>query len=185
VIDGARASPPVLELDGLRWREASPDDAAELAQLVAASHADLAYGLPLSEAAIGAALNRPGLRHAMLCTRGPRVVGAAATRNRNQQAQNLQLACLFARPAGAGAALAVYVRHLFWSLPLHRVYAQFPAVPGTAGQERLLRAAGFTCEGRLAGQALIGGRALDLLCYGLLRRDFDRWCQENEPRLAL
>jgi RimJ/RimL family protein N-acetyltransferase len=185
VIDGARAAPPVLELDGLRWREATPADAAHFERLVASTHADLAYGLPVSETALREALNRPGLRHAMLCTRGSRVVGAAATRNRNQQSQNLQLIGLFVRPAGVGAALAMYVRHLFWTMPLHRVYAQFPAVAGAAGRERLLRGAGFAYEGRLAGHALIGGRPRDLLCYGLLRRDFDRWCLENEPRLAL
>jgi hypothetical protein len=121
----------------------------------------------------------------MLCLRGSEPIGAAATNRRNHRSMNLRLLCFFAEPARSALPLAAYVRHLFWSLPLHRVYAQLPIVVGATAYVRMLKSAGFQEEGVVRGYAVAGGRPRDLALLGLLREEFETWCRENENRLAL
>ena len=178
-------SPPVLEIDGFAWRAAEPSDGPALEALAARSTNRVLFGLPGSEREFAAGVGRPGFRMAMLCLRGSKPVGAAATNLRNHRSLNLRLVCFFADPVRAALPLAAYVRHLFWSLPLHRVYSQLPMVGGATAYVRLLKGAGFQEEGVIRGHAVVGGRPRDLAVLGVLREEFETWCRENEKRLAL
>jgi hypothetical protein len=181
----AGPSPAVLEIDGFSWRFAGPSDAPSLELLAARSSHRTLFNLPGSEREFEARVGWPGFRIPMLCLRGSKPVGAAATDRRNHRSLNLRLICFFAEPARAAVPLAAYVRHLFWSLPLHRVYAQLPMVGGATAYVRLLKNAGFQEEGVVRGYAMVGGRPRDLAVLGVLREEFETWCSENEKRLAL
>lgn len=181
----ARPSPAILDLDGFVWRQAVPSDAPALEALAAKDGNRSLFKLPASEEEFAVRMDGPGFRRAMLCTRGRKPIGAAATTLRDQRNLNLQLLCFFAEPAGHVRPLAVYVRHLFWSLPLHRIYVQLPLVAGATSYLRLLTGAGFQHEGVVRGHGLVRGRPCDVAVVGLLRGDFEAWCQENESRLAL
>lgn len=181
----AGPSPAVLEIDGFAWRIAGPSDAPALEALAARATNRLLFSLPGSESAFEAAVGWPGFKMPMLCLRGSKPVGAAATNLRNNHSLNVRLICFFAEPVRAFLPLATYVRHLFWSLPLHRVYCQFPMVAGATAYVRLLKGAGFQEEGVIRGHALVGGKPCDVAVLGLLRVEFESWCRENENRLAL
>jgi hypothetical protein len=185
VIEPARPSRGILEIDGYAWRQAVPSDAAALEALAARDGNRLLFNLPGSEGEFAVRVGRPGFRRAMLCLQGRKPVGAAATTLRDQRSLNLQLMCFFTQPARAVAPLAVYLRNLFWSSPLHRVYVQLPLVAGATSYIRLLTGAGFQQEGVVRGHGLVRGRPCGVALLGLLRRDFEAWCQEKESRLAL
>ena len=121
----------------------------------------------------------------MVCWRESKPIGAASTGQRSFHSQNVRLTCFFAEPAASALPLAAYVRHLFWKLPLHRVYCQFPLVAGGAEYVDLLKDSGFQDEGIIRGHALINGKPCDVAVLGVLRDEFDLWCRENETRLAL
>lgn len=181
----ARPSPGILGIDGFTWRQAIAEDAPTLEALAARDGNRSLFNLPASEEEFSARVGQPGFRRAMLCFNGTIPIGAAATTLRDQRSLNLQLMCFFDQPTRAVTPLAVYVRHLFWSVPLHRVYVQLPLVAGATSYLRLLTGAGFQKEGVVRGHALVGGRPRDVAVVGLLRRDFEAWCRENELRLAL
>jgi hypothetical protein len=121
----------------------------------------------------------------MVCSRDNQVIGAAAVTIRNQRSLNLQMVCWFVAPSGATLPLAVYVRHIFWSQLIHRVYAQFPVIDGSEQYARLLLSVGFREEGVVRGHALIDQRPHDLQGMAILRGEFDAWCLQEEPRLSL
>lgn len=185
VKSGAGPTPGVLELDGFAWRTAGPSDAVTLEALAARDGNRILFNLPGSEDEFAARVGGPGFRRAMLCFKENGPIGAAATRARDQRSANLQLMCFFVQPARAVLPLAVYVRHLFWSAPLHRVYLQLPMIAGAAGYIRLLQSVGFQQEGLVRGHGLVRDRPCDVALLGLLRTDCEAWCQENESRLAL
>jgi hypothetical protein len=179
------AVPPVLELDGFAWREAGPADAGTLEALAAHGSHRVLFNLPASSDEFLARVGRPGFRIAMICTHDLKPIGAAATTERNNRSLNVQLLCLFVEPSEAALPLAAYVRHLFWSLPLHRVYVQMPRVRGADAYLQLLQACGFQNEGTVSEHAMIAGKPTDVAVLGLLRREFEAWCQEHEKRLAI
>lgn len=181
----ARPKPAVLGIDGFAWRAAGPSDAPALEGLAAHAKNRLLFNLPESQEAFEAAVGWPGFRLPMLCLRDSKPIGAAATSLRNNHNQNLRLIGFFADPVRAALPLAAYVRHLFWMLPLHRVYCQFPMVVGAATYVRMLKEAGFQEEGMIHGHALVGGKPCDVAVLGVLRDEFEIWCLENEIRLAL
>ena len=183
--DAARPSRAILDLDGFAWRPAGPSDAAVLEALAAHDGNRFLFNLPASEDEFAARVDRPGFRRVMLCFEGPKPFGAAATALRDQRSLNLQLLCFFTQPARAVAPLAVYLRHLFWSSPMHRIYVQLPLVEGATAYLSLLTGAGFQDEGVVRGHGLVQGLPCDVAVVGLLRKDFEAWCQENEIRLAL
>jgi hypothetical protein len=185
VIVAARPSAGILAMDGFVWRHAAPLDAPALESLASRDGNRTLFNLPGSEEEFAARVNRPGYRLAMLCLRGQRPIGAAATFARDQRSLNLQLMCFFAQPARSVMPLAVYVRHLFWSVPLHRIYVQLPLIAGASSYIRLLSSAGFQQEGVVRGHGLVRGRPCDVALLGMLRQDCEAWCQENENRLAL
>ena len=175
----------VLELDGFGWREARPTDAPKLEALASLDGNRTLFNLPGSEPEFAARVGGPGFRRAMLCFQDNATIGAAGTRSRDQRNANLQLMCFFAEPPKAVLPLAMYVRHLFWSAPLHRVYLQLPVVAGAPAYIGLLNSVGFQQEGLVRGHGLVGGEPCDVALLGLLRVDCEAWCQENESRLVL
>lgn len=181
----ASPSAPVLALDGFAWRFAGPGDATVLDSIAAHGSNRVLFTLPESEGEFAVRLSGTGLRFPMLCTRDSRPCGAAVLGTRSTRDLNAMISCFFIEPSESTLPLAAYVRHVFWMQPLHRLFAQMPMVEGSADYVRLLTGVGFIEEGVVAKHALIGGEAVDVVILGLLRRDFERWCTEKEPRLSL
>jgi RimJ/RimL family protein N-acetyltransferase len=89
-------------------------------------------------------------------------------------------------PERCRVALGLYLRRVFWSHPLHRVYALVPAaLPQTRAYVDLLGACGFVHEGCLLGHLMVKGHLHDLDVFGLLRSDFEAWAQRLRPEWAL
>ena len=59
------------------------------------------------------------------------------------------LVALLARPSEAGLPLALYIRHAFWSYPLHRLFTHVPALPDSEPYRDALLGIGFKREGVL------------------------------------
>ena len=185
MIARAEASPPVLQIDAYVWRRALPTDAATFEALAAHGTNRIVFNLPRSADEFAVRMGGPTFGQPMLCLRRSTPVGAAGTTSRNRRSLNLQLACFFVQPARAVLPLAGYLRHLFWAMPIHRVYVQLPAVVGVRSYVRLFREVGFAEEGVVRGHALVGGRPRDVVALGILRKEFEAWCAINESRLAL
>jgi hypothetical protein len=98
---------------------------------------------------------------------------------------NAYLVALFTKPAESRKALALYIRHAFWSYPLHRLYTQLPSSTVTAAHIDLLTSCGFEREGILREHITTDGDPQDAVVMGLLRDEFESWCVETEPRLSL
>ncbi len=181
----ASPTPGILELNDFAWRPAGLADAHMLEALASLDGNRIVFNLPGSEQEFAARVGGPGFRRPMLCFKDDEPIGAAGTKSRDQRNANLQLMCFFAEPAAAVLPTAVYVRHLFWSAPLHRVYLQIPMVAGAPSYIHLLESVGFQQEGLVRGHGLVGGEPCDVALLGLLRVDWEAWCQQNESRLAL
>ncbi|MEA2644927.1 MAG: hypothetical protein QOE92_10 [Chloroflexota bacterium] len=122
----------------------------------------------------------------MLLEDGNEPVGAALVAAGDQQNRNGRLVVLAHDPARCHGALALYLRSVFWSHPIHRLYAVIPAkLPQSRGYAGLLTACGFVAEGSLVDHLVAQRRVYDLDVFGLLRREFDAWCETNQPGWAL
>lgn len=185
MINRPAPAPAVLELDGFSWRDARSEDAEVLERLAAVGSNRPLFQLPMFTAEFMRAPSRPGFRQSMLCYHGEKEFGAAAYGMRNMQNLNVRLTCFFTEPARAAAALAIYVRHLFWGMPVHRIHAQLPVVDAGPAYVSLLRAVGFREEGVVRAHALMRGQSCDLAVLGVVREEFEAWCQTNERRLAI
>jgi len=95
------------------------------------------------------------------------------------------LVALLARPSEAGLPLALYIRHAFWSYPLHRLFTHVPALPDSEPYRDALLGVGFKREGVLAAHVTTEGGPRDAMVLGLLRDEFMSWCATNEPSLQL
>ena len=98
---------------------------------------------------------------------------------------NAYLVALFSRPADAVLPLALYIRHAFWSYPLHRLYSQLPSLPELLPHREALMAVGFKNEGSLVAHIATADGPVDAVAVGLLRDEFNQWSKQNEPRLVL
>jgi hypothetical protein len=92
---------------------------------------------------------------------------------------------LMRAPRDATPALALYMRHAFWSLPLHRLYTHVPVLPSATPYADTFVATGFKNEGFLKGHISAGDTTADAMVLGLLRDEFALWCAERDPRLVL
>ena len=179
------ASPAVLELDGYAWRPVHAEDADELDRLASRGSNRSLFNLPATAADFVASMGSRGFELPMLCQHGPSSFGAAFVSLRSNRNLNMMVTCFFATPEVAALALALYVRHLFWSTPFHRVHAQIPLVDGGEAYVALLTGAGLREEGVVHGHVMFGGQPHDLAVLGVLREEFEAWCREKESRLAL
>ena len=112
-------------------------------------------------------------------------IGVAAIGLTNLRSRNSYLLSLFATPAQSRVPLALYIRHLFWNFPLTRLYVHIPAVSELEPYLDLHQGVGFRLEGSLRQHTLIGGVRHDVTVLGLLREEFESWCQLHEKRLSL
>ena len=112
---------------------------------------------------------------------GGALIAGADTQNRHGR-----LIVLAMEPKRCKVALGLYLRRVFWSHPLHRVYALVPAeLPRPGPTWTCSGACGFVHEGRLVGHLMVKGRLHDLDVFGLLRSDFDAWAEQFRPEWAL
>ena len=120
----------------------------------------------------------------MAIVRDEQCLGMATSGLANLRSLHASVLALFVDPSDAASALALYVRHLFWNFPLRRLHAQVPLMDLTEDYVDLYSRVGFRDEGRLSAHAVIAGKAFDVATLGLLRTDFEDWCDQHEPRLA-
>lgn len=178
--------PSVLEHDGLALRDLGADEAELVLEL-----AGREVNLGIFEAEMPAS-SVPGFLASqadrlwgrpMACLRAGRPVGVLLNPLTNANSLNTLVAVLLEDPERDRLALPLYVRHLFWSFPVHRVYAE---VPGFAAAHRSIFSwAGFEHEGTLPEHLQAAGGLHDLCLYGQLRQDFDSWAARELPPLSL
>ena len=162
-------------------------DFGEMAPVLEATPPEV-FQLPLSEAAFRGFVKRIEAEPwsmPMVCRRRERTVAAFVLTLASPKNANAFLLALLQAPADDAIALALYVRHAFWTYPLHRLYVQLADKAALEPYRDAYQAAGFLSEGVLTAHLMDGGEARDAVVLGLLRSDFDSWCREREPRLAL
>jgi hypothetical protein len=177
--------PPAVSL--ARGAEVRPMADGDDAFLTGLRHlpdnAAIAGSLTAGEPGFIAAIRAEPWSTPMILLQDGESVAAALIAPADIQHLNGRLVVLARDPRRLVAPLALYLRHAFWSHPLHRLYT---IVPRTAtSHAELLRACGFLDEGRLLGHLRVGARMVDLDVFGLLRGDFDNWCRQNEPDWVL
>ena len=121
----------------------------------------------------------------MAILHGEHCVGMATTSLANVKSLNASVLAMFVEPSTAADGFALYLRHVFWNFPLHRVHAQVPLLDLTREYLTLFASVGFVDEGRLTDHAIVAGQPFDAAALGLLRSDFETWCAANAPELVL
>jgi hypothetical protein len=180
--------PAVVALDGWSLQPFTADEAPLLAQLLAQRGHRYVLDVSPDEATLRAVLAeiiKSAWTLPCAFVRGDEMAGFATTALPNVRALHAAFTALFVEPSEARLPLAMYVRHLFWSFPLHRLHAQIPDLDLTREYVELLTSVGFAVEGRLVDHSHIGGQTFDVVALGLLRPDFEAWIASNEPRLTL
>jgi len=179
-------TPSVLEVDGVQLRQAEPDPklllelsrTAENAGMLGASLNGLAVAQAFLEGAAMELWSTP-----MTCWAGGQPQGLLFNVQTDVGSLNTRIVALLRDPLAHRQALALYARHLLWSYPLHRLYAE---VPVTSSRWRdAFGATGFIEEGRLIEHTLLAGERHDVIVFGMLRRDFERWSAAEGGTLAI
>ena len=179
----ATPAAPVLDLDGFNWRLATAADAPAFDELASCGANRTIFNLPASTDDFAVRVGGAGLRMPMLGMRGTQVAGAAAFGARSHRDLHALLVGFFREPSAAVLPVATYVRHVFWSLPLRRLHVQLPLIDGADEYVSLFGRIGFVDEGILQGHALIDGQPCNVAVLGILRPEFEAWCQNHERRL--
>lgn len=185
---GLGSAPAIDELDGVRLQPLDPQHAPVVAELLRMRGHRYILELPDdadSIAALLAEVTRQPWSLPLAAIRGDECIGVATSALPNLKALHAGFTALFVDPATATTATAMCVRHLFWTFPLRRLHAQVPDLDLTREYIDLLTGIGFQLEGRLVDHLQVGGQTFDTVMLGLLRTDFDDWCDANEPRLSL
>lgn len=176
----------VLEHDGLALRELTEDDAELVSAWMGHERTAGMFNTTMRRDELPsflAVLRERLWSRPMAALRDGRPVGALLNPLVEVNSLNSLLVVLLEDPVRDRLALPLYVRHLFWSSPLHRVFAEVPAF---AEQFRGVFAwAGFEEEGVLTDHLRVAGRFHPVCVYGLLRPDFDRWAARELPLLSL
>ena len=120
-----------------------------------------------------------------VCLRAAAPIGVCFMSVAQLKNLNAYLVALFSEPADAAVPLALYIRHAFWSFPLHRLYAHVPALAADIAHAEALLRVGFQHEGVLAAHVPAPDGPQDAIVLGLLREEFNVWCEQNQPGLAL
>lgn len=181
-------APAIVELDGWSLEPLTEDDAPLVVELMGIRGHRYLLDLAADESSmrlIIAELARQTWAMPMAAIRDDACAGFMTTAFPNLRSLNVGVGGLFVDPALAVLPFAMYVRHLFWSYPLHRLHAQIPDMDLTREYHDLFAAVGFTDEGRLVQHSIAGGQMFDMVQFGILRPDFEAWTAAHEPRLAL
>lgn len=179
----------VVALDGIELAPLEPWHAPQLLEMV--ERRGNRYLLDVAGASVdqlGAAvaeLAKAPWSLPMAMLRDDYCVGMATTALANLRSLSAGVTALFVDPPSSRTALALYVRNVFWNFPVTRLHTQIPVLDLTSEYLGLYLSAGFVDEGRLVDHAQVGGQHFDAAALGLLRTDFEQWCADHEPRLAL
>jgi hypothetical protein len=177
----------LMALEGASLRQLHIDDLPALLRLRAASPPSL-FELPGSEAEIGGfveGLAKKPWSLPMLCCHDDEPVGLCLMSVAQLKNLNAFLVAVFEQPASATGVLALYVRHAFWSYPLHRLYTQLPSTQVVKPHADLYSRVGFRPEGVLVKHIATQVGPADATVLGMLRDEFDEWCVTNQPELSL
>jgi len=173
---------PLLdELDGFKWLGLLSSVEAPFYELAAGGH-DLGVHewLALGEASLGQQILRDPLNLPMVCHRSGRLVGAATICFTDCDNLCSNLLAVFRDPDESQVALSLYLRSVFWNHPLKRLQIEIKDVPASGPYQRLYREAGFVLEARTRAATTTQGEPTDVLVFGLLRQDYDRWSEKSE-----
>ncbi len=182
------ASPAVTELDGVTIERLHPDHAhlvATLLDLRGHRHLIDLDPDPNTIATLLRTLSQQPWAMPLAAIRDGECIGIGTTALADVKSLNAAFLTMFVEPAQAHLASAMMVRHLFWTFPIRRLHVQIPDMDITREYADLLTTIGFEHEGRLVDHVHAAGRTFDVLTLGLLRPDFEQWCDANEPRLRL
>ena len=183
----SKPPPGLLELDDFSIRPLGLEDfplVTSLLHSVPPEVFELPATDPMFRAFVGELFTKPwSLPFA--CFHSSEPVGLCFMNAGQLKNLNAYLVALFSRPAEAALPLALYIRHAFWTFPLHRLYAQLPALPAVVPSIDALIAVGFKREGILVAHIGTPDEPTDAIAVGLLREEFDGWCEQNDPRLVL
>lgn len=182
------AVPAVVELDGVTVQPLDATNASVVASLLGMRGHRHILDIPADPSSIASMLTeiaRQPWSLPLAAVRDGECIGVATTALPDVKSLNVNFTALFVEPQESTTALAMLVRHLLWSFPLHRLHAQIPDSDLTREYIDLFRSVGFADEGRLKSHIVMAGHTFDAVALGLLRTDFETWCAENEPRLAL
>ncbi len=181
------AVPAITQLDGISLQPLEPAHAPIVASLLSMRGHRFILDIPSDEATLTqllAELGRQTWTLPLAAVVGGECLGVVTTALANVKSLHASITALFVDPTTATTALAMGIRHLFWTFPLHRVHAQIPDMDLTREYVDLLTSVGFVDEGRLQDHLVLAGRSFDVVTLGLLRTDFEAWCSDNEPRLS-
>ena len=175
------------------WRELSlvplePDDAPQVMELATHRGNGFLVDFGASEAGVRdllAQLSASTWALPMAILHGEDCIGMATTSLANTKSLHASVLGLFVEPAAATEAFALYLRHVFWNFPLHRIYAHVPVLDVTREYLTLFASVGFVDEGRLVDHVIAAGQPFDVATLGLLRHDFQAWCSSTASELAL
>jgi len=177
----------ILELGSVSLRPLAGADYTTVEPILRVTPSEV-LELPPSEAAFRGLLERVS-RHPwglpMLCFDGAEPVAAFMLALPSPKNLNASVVALAIEPASSATMLALYLRHAFWSFPLHRIFAEVPLTPASAPHESLYVAAGFQREGVFRAHYFAGDAPADVSVLGLLRAEFDAWCAVHEPAISL
>jgi hypothetical protein len=177
----------LLSLNGESIRALTIEDLVAVRRLRDVTPPGL-FALPGSAAELGAfieGLAKKPWSMPMICSRDGEPVGLCLMSMAQLKNLNAYLVAVFAEPASSTGSLALYIRHAFWSYPLHRLYTQLPVNPFLKPQAELFARAGFMREGVLVKHVAAPDGPIDAESFGLVRVEFDEWCSKHRPELSL
>jgi hypothetical protein len=180
-------TPPLSELGDFRMGPLQLGDSAYFRELAGQRENGLLFDMPETDEEylqFFESLRSSPLSLPMLFTSGSHATGVAFMTSALSVSLSAYLVAMFRRPERSRDALVLYVRNVFWSAPLHRLYTHIPLVPETLGHCAALLSAGFVREGVYREHLAAGEVNLDVAVFGLLREDFDRWAG-GHPEAAL
>jgi hypothetical protein len=183
-------SPPavgLLELGDFSIRALGAEDFPTVRPLIETTPREL-FELPSTDAAFRVLLDELARKPWSLpfgCFREGEPVGICFMNVAQVKNLNAYLVALLSMPAESTVPLALYIRHAFWSFPLHRLYAHLPVSAAVSPHQQALERVGFQHEGLLIAHAVALGGPQDVMVAGLLRDEFTAWCKQNQPELAL
>jgi hypothetical protein len=182
-----RPASSVSSSDGAEIRPLLDDDYPLVRELYRFGDNAIVVGsLDVERADFVSAIRAETWSNPMVLLQEGELVGSVAVAVADTQNRHGRLLVMARAPERCRVALALYLRHVFWSHPLHRLYAMLPArLPQAKSYAELLHDCGFVDEGSLIAHLTIREELYDLDVFGLLRSEFDDWCRDNKPELQL